>query len=161
MTRVDALSQVYRREWQRMVGIASHALPRGEAEDVVAQAFADAWQTATETDPDHLTRYVWKCVWNGCADLHRRGRYRTEVDLDLRTQTVGVREFQQAEARVDINLVWPRLTETQRRMLYRYFWGGERYADMSREQGHSLPQARRAAFRGWQRARRMLTGRAR
>jgi RNA polymerase sigma factor (sigma-70 family) len=161
MTRAEAISQVYREEWRRMVGIVSQALPRGEAEDVVAEAFANAWQTATEMDPDRLTRYVWRCVWNGCADLHRQGRYSHEVELDPRIQTRGTREFDQADARIDISLVWPRLTGTQREMLYRYFWGGERYSDMSRERGASGPQARRAAFRGWQRAGRLLTGRAR
>ena len=161
MTRAQAFEHVYREEWHRMVGIVAHALPRGEAEDVVAEAFASAWQTVTPADVDRLTRYVWRCVWNGCADVYRRGRHTHEVELDLRTQARGAREFEQAEARIDISLVWPRLTETQRHMLYRHFWQGEAYLDMSRERGASVPQARMAASRGWKRARRLLTGKAR
>ena len=54
---------------------------------------------STLTDVERLRRYVWKAVWNGCADTHRRGRHVQEVELDLRTQTVGVREFRAADAR--------------------------------------------------------------
>jgi RNA polymerase sigma factor (sigma-70 family) len=161
MDRAEALSQVHRQEWGRMVAIASRALPRGEAEDVVAEAFAHAWQTATDMAPEHLRRYIWKCVWNGCSDLHRRGRHRREVELDLRGQTAGSREFRLADARLDIDRVWGELTNRQREALWLHFGEGLSYPEIAAQQGITDAGVRRAAFRGWETMRRRLTGRAR
>ena len=143
-----------------MVGIVARALPRGEAEDVVAQAFADVWEVATLTDPERLRRYVWKAVWNGCADTHRRGRHVREVELDLRTPTVCVREFRAADARLDLWRVWDSLTAKQQAAL-KARMEGTPYAVIATRRGISSNGARRSAFRGWQTARRLLTGRAR
>ncbi len=161
MDRAAAFEAVYQAEWRRMVGIVAHALPQGEAEDVVAEAFADAWAKATETDPDRLTRYVWKCVWNGCADLHRRGRHRAEAELDLRTQTLGARQFEQAEARLDIERVWRHLTAKQREVLWLRFVEGLPYAEIGPPCGLAEGGAKSLAVRGWRTMQRRLTGKRR
>ena len=161
MTRADALSQVYREEWPRLVGVVSRALPRGEAEDVVAQAFADVWAVSTLTDVERLRRYVWKAVWNGCADTHRRGRHVREVELDLRTQTVGIREFRAADARLDLWRVWDCLTAKQQAAIRARYEEGEPYAVIAARQGITSNGIRRSVFRGWGTARRLLTGKAR
>ena len=144
-----------------MVGIVARALPRGEAEDVVAQAFASAWETAQETDPDALTRYVWKSAWNGCADVHRRGRHVREVELDLRTETLGVREFQQADMRLDLSRVWPCLTAKQQRVTWLHCVEGLGLRDAGRRMGLSENGAKSLAWRAQGRLRRRLTGKGR
>lgn len=158
MSRAAAFDAVYRAQWDRMVGIASHALPRGEAEDVVARAFADAWARAEEMDADGLTRYVWKCVWNGCADTHRRGRHRVEGELNTRTQTLGAREFEQAEARLDIERAWRYLTAKQRDVLWLRHAEGLTYAEIGVLCGLAEGGAKSLAVRGRGRLWRRLTG---
>lgn len=144
-----------------MVGIVARALPQGEAEDVVAEAFADAWAHATETDVDILTRYVWACVWHGVADCHRRGRHLRETELDPRRAAGRERGLRAAEARADISRAWPYLTARQQTALVRHFIEGQPYADIAADWGITEEGARRAAFRGWETARRVLTGKVR
>jgi len=161
MTRADALSQVYREEWQRMVGIVARALPRGEAEDVVAQAFADVWAIGPPSDVEALRRYVWKAVWNGCADTHRRGRHVREVELDLRTQTVGVREFGAADARLDVQRGWASLTDKQQRVIWLHYVNRLPFPEIGRRVGLNENGAKSLALRGRRAMYRQLTGKAR
>ena len=161
MTRADALSQVYREEWPRLVGVVSRALPRGEAEDVVAQAFADVWAVSTLTDVERLRRYVWKAVWNGCADTHRRGRHVREVELDLRTPTVCVREFRAADARLDLWRVWDSLTDKQQRVIWLHYVNRLPFPEIGRRVGLNENGAKSLALRGRRAMYRQLTGKAR
>ena len=161
MTRADALSQVYREEWPRLVGIVSRALPRGEAEDVVAQAFADVWAVATLTDVERLRRYLWKAVWNGCADMHRRGRHTREIELDLRTQTLGAREFRAAEARLDVQRGWASLTDKQQRVIWLHYVNRLPFPEIGRRVGLNENGAKSLALRGRRAMYRKLTGKAR
>lgn len=152
MTRADALAQVHREEWRRMVGIVARALPRGEAEDVVAEAFVN---------PERLARYVWKAVWNGCADTHRRGRHVREVELDLRTQTVGVREFRAADARLDVQRGWASLTAKQQRVIWLHYVNRLPFPEIARRVGLNENGAKSLALRGRRAMYRKLTGKAR
>lgn len=162
MTREDAFSQVYREQWPRMVGLAGRALPRGEAEDVVAEAFADAWAVARDMSVEELTRYVWRCVWNGCADLHRVGRHRREAEFDPRRQRGNeARAFEQAEARLDIGRVWGELTPKQQQVLLLRYVDDLPFPAVGAALGLTEQGAKSLAWRGWRTIERRLMGKQR
>jgi RNA polymerase sigma-70 factor, ECF subfamily len=160
----DALTSLYYRYSRIVLAIGYRVLhDRGEAEEIVQEAFFQLFQKANLFDPSKGNAKTWivQIAYRRALDrkayLDRRGFYLNEelnyLDDSLLGETDLDREIGAKLNRVELEKAFEELPEMQRRTLELFFFEGVALCDMIEKRNEPLGNIRHHFYRGLKRLR--------